>query len=127
LQEIDDSFGKYSLSQIEDNLLDNLLKAVKSICELILNETTKIDGFGVSYLSALLSAYFTDLMPIIDKNVLESCGIKYKQRFDTKGTIEFVEKYLELIKKIRKYIRENPGNDTLREIDRKLFIGEINI
>ena len=70
LQEIDKAFNSKKLSELKDDEIKNLIEYVNSISDLTTNDETKIDGFGVSYLSALLSSYFPELIPIVDRRVL---------------------------------------------------------
>jgi hypothetical protein len=126
LKKINKLFGILSLGEISNNQLEELISQVKSICTLVQKEETNIGGFGVSYLSALLSAYFPDLIPIVDKNVLESAGIQFTQRFDTKGIEEMIKKYTQLIMDIWEYAKKHK-DAKLRCIDKKLFTGKLKL
>ena len=81
----------------------------------------KIDGFSISYLSALLNVYFPDLLPILDRRVLINFDIVSNGDVNKQGQIIDIERFYDkLIFKMRdKAILENKS---IRQIDKELFI-----
>lgn len=117
----------YGRSLIELNSQDikRLAERILGIC--ILTDKyleTNIDGFSVSYLSALLSAYFPDLIPILDRRVLINLQLVTEQDINSQGQIKnIIRFYPQLIEKIASLCKEL--RLSVREIDRKLFVTNI--
>ena len=64
---------------------------IKRACDLTKMKTsTKIDGIGVSYLSALLNAYFPNLIPILDRRML--INLKLVKRADLVESTKQIKK-----------------------------------
>jgi len=74
LSRIGNEFKKGNLRELEKPELDKLCNFAIRFLNLTLNRSTKIDGFGPSYASALLNIYFPDLLPILDRRVLLAAG-----------------------------------------------------
>ena len=84
---------------------------------------TSIDGFKSSYASALLHFYFPNLIPILDRRVLQGIGIKI--RTNTQGQVVQIDQYYpQLIDAFYKDLTEGSGK-TLRELDKEYFIKPI--
>lgn len=126
LWEIEKEFYNKSLAVLNAQELERLADIVLETCDLSNNFLdTYIDGFRVSYLSALLSAHFPNLIPIIDRRILINLHLVMKQDITKQGQIKNIQSfYSSLIEKIAsmsKYM-----GLSVREIDRRLFITKIN-
>lgn len=83
LKAIEDAFNLKELSQLSNEEIMELILKVNIICNLTHKDTnTKIDGFSISYLSALLSSYFPNLLPILDRRVLINLNLVTKDDID---------------------------------------------
>jgi len=124
LEKIDLRFdNKRKLSQLADDEVGELINLVLDISKLCFKNETKIDGFGVSYLSALLSAYFPDLIPILDRRVLINLKIPTIEKLST-GQIKDIHKHYGLL--IMEMAKESKNRSkSIRDIDREYFIMDI--
>lgn len=123
LIKIDERFGEKELIDLSVEDCDELIEVLTEACNLTKERETKIYGIGASYLSALLNAYFPNLIPILDRRVL--INLKLVSKADiVKSTkqIKNIERFYEkLVEKSAKLCQE--GKDkTLRDIDREYFI-----
>lgn len=126
LVEIDARFGGRELWELSEEQCDELIGLIKRACDLTKMKTsTKIDGIGVSYLSALLNAYFPKLIPIIDRRIL--INMKLVAQKDVRyGQIVDIENFYEpLVKRVATIWRES-GTD-IREIDEAYFKRKLNV
>lgn len=83
--------------------------------------TTKINGFGVSFASALLHFHFPGLVPILDRRALNGAGIE-GIKTDSQGQVKnLISFYPQLLDYTRKRLSEGPML-TMRSLDRSLFI-----
>jgi uncharacterized protein (DUF2164 family) len=123
LREIEKTFISKNLFDLTEMQIDKLIQIVESICNLTKKEVeTKIDGFSASYLSALLSAYFPNLIPILDRRVLINLKLVQNNDINKAGQIKDIQMfYAPLIKKIAKISKQEP-HKMLREIDEDIFI-----
>lgn len=126
-KEIEAEFGSQILADLTDKEISGLIEKVKLLCSLTRKQTdskSKIDGFSVSYLSALLNCYFPNLLPILDRRVLINLDLVTDRDINKQGQIIDIERFYEdLIFKMReKSILENKS---LRQIDKELFIIKI--
>jgi hypothetical protein len=121
LRDIGNEYNGKTLGTLTNEQLENLVSKVLSICNLTDKDNEmRIDGFSVSYLSALLSAYFPILLPILDRRILINLQLVTSKNIDTQGQIKNIQQfYKPLIKKIAKISRET--GQTVREIDKNLF------
>jgi len=78
LMAINQEFRKY-LKDLSSEELESLKNKALSFIRLTLSNSTSIDGFRCSYASALLHSYFPNLIPILDRRVLNGMGIKVKK------------------------------------------------
>jgi hypothetical protein len=127
LSEIEKKFKNKKLSDLDIVELNQLIDLVNSICELTNKKTsTKIDGFSDSYLSALLSAYFPKLIPILDRRILINLNIVKNKDVNKQGQVKNIRSfYPELLLKIKEL--SILKNMEIREIDRELFIKKLNV
>jgi hypothetical protein len=125
LKELETKFGTRRLVDLNEVELNNLTDEIKFLCSLTKKPAdSKIDGFSVSYLSALLNCYFPDLLPILDRRILINLGIVKDSDINKQGQIIEIERFYKtlIVKMKEKSLQENK---TLRQIDRELFIIKI--
>jgi len=77
---------------------------------------THIFGFGASYASALLAAYFPETVPVLDRLVLSETGIKHSP----KQVAEIDQYYPSLIEAFYSTLIKHP-HLTMRDLDKKWF------
>jgi hypothetical protein len=126
LREINRTFDSKKLSQLTDAEIKKLVEDVESVVVLTHKKnSTKIDGFGPSYLSALLSSFFPELIPILDRRILLNLKLADKNDLNSQGQVKSIEKfYGRLIQKIAKIVKKSTSK-TIRDIDREEFIKKI--
>lgn len=79
-----------------------------------------IDGFKSSYASALLHFHFPDLVPILDRRVLNGAGIAVE--VNREGQVIRIERYFPaLVDKFHLELQKRP-NLTIRTLDKKYFV-----
>jgi t-SNARE complex subunit (syntaxin) len=118
LRNINKEFSNESLREINNNNLTLL----KKMCDSFISLTTsnKIDGFQSSYASALLHLYFPNLIPILDRRVLNGANIKAET--NSQGQVKNIEQYYsDLIEKYRDFLI-NHTDKTIRDFDYKCFV-----
>lgn len=127
LEEINKEFNWKILWQLHEEEITLLISKISSICDLTHKDRdTKIDGFSVSYLSALLNAYFPNLIPILDRRVLINLNLVGSKNIDKNGQIKNIFNfYAPLIKTFAKLSQNNKL--TIRELDKKIFIQQLKI
>lgn len=125
LNEIEGEFGSRKIVDLNDIEVKRLKEKVKVLCSLTKKNTeSKIDGFSVSYLSALLNCYFPNLLPILDRRVLINLGIVIDVDINKQGQIIGIERFYEiLIDKMKKKSLEE--EKSIRQIDKELFVIKI--
>jgi hypothetical protein len=122
LIKINKRFHGRKLSDLTDNEIEILIKMVDDIVSLTDKDSyqTKIDGFSSSYLSALLNAYFPDLVPILDRRLLISLKLVTKSDEDSQGQIKNIKSFYGLlIRQVSKIVKDT--GETLRVVDRRIF------
>ncbi|WP_342726090.1 hypothetical protein AAFG07_03835 [Bradyrhizobium sp. B097] len=81
---------------------------------------TKIAGFGPSYASALLAAYFPTTLPIVDRQVLRGADIEHD--IDGNGQVVGIASYYpRLLRRFREELEAKP-HVSVRELDREWFV-----
>lgn len=126
LIQINNKFNNKSLIQLTKKEIKDLTLLITSICNLTEKKTTKIDGFKVVYLSALLSSYFPTLIPILDRRVLINLNLVTSSDIYKNGQIKNIQKfYLTLVKKIAEIC--NLKKLSVRDIDKFLFTTKLLI
>lgn len=81
---------------------------------------TKIAGFGPSYASALLAAYFPKTLPIVDRQVLRGADIEHD--VDGNGqVVGIASHYPLLLRRFRDELEVRP-HASVRELDREWFV-----
>jgi len=126
LIDINNEFNNQTLAFLTADQVNLLIVKILEIYNLTKKESgTKIDGFSTSYLSALLSAYFPDLIPILDRRVLINLGLVKMTDIDKSRQIKKIHNfYPELIKRFAELSREKALS--IREIDESLFTIKLN-
>jgi hypothetical protein len=80
------------------------------------NTDTHIFGFGASFASALLAAYFPETVPVLDRLVLSETGIKHSPT-----QVDEIEQYYpSLIEAFYAALVAHPSL-TMRDLDKKWF------
>jgi hypothetical protein len=127
LKEIAKHFGTENLSTLSKERLEKLVEMAFSFIKLTKEAATKINGFGPSYASALLNIYFPELLPIIDRRVLNGAMIDGAQFADLNvksGQVDEIEKhYKDYITYC--YNRLRKSSHSLETLDRELFSAEL--
>lgn len=121
LHDIEDTYGSRSLASLSADEVNELIQIIKSTCKLAdKGATTKISGFGVSYLSALLAAYFPDLIPILDRRILNGLGMLQQSDVQKSGQVKRLDsRFRDLIKRVHQEL--NTRSISIRELDQELF------
>lgn len=119
LSEIGAKFDGRGLNQLDEMDLDKLIRLAQDFCGLARKPDTKIDGFGPSFATALLNAYFPCLLPILDKRGLNGANVN-SVKTNTQGQVVNIEShYPELIRYFHR--RAKTDSMTLEEIDKEIF------
>jgi hypothetical protein len=95
LNKIQANFGKRTLADLDARQVQKLSDFVLEAFGLSLKKETKIDGFGVSFLSALFNAHFPELIPIIDRRVLLNLNLVKKSDITKQKQIKNIGNYYE--------------------------------
>ena len=121
-KELEKSFHERKLSDLNDGEIKNLIKMVDEIVKLTDKESvhSRIDGFSSSYLSALLNAYFPNLIPILDRRVLGSLELVNDVDKNSQNQIKkigtFYDKLIE-----NTWLKVKESGKSIREVDREYF------
>ncbi len=119
LGNIHNRFDSKRLGELSNGELKVLKEKAHSFVSLTLSDDTSIDGFKSSYASALLHFYFPNLIPILDRRVLNGAGIHAKK--NSQGQVINIEQYYpNLIDKFYIYLKNNPIK-SLRDYDKECF------
>ena len=111
-----------TLIEINEEELKKLEVIINEMNNFITNEDTHIFGFGFSYLSALLSFYFPNLLPIIDKRILLNLEFVTQGELMQKQVKNINEYYIRLLNRIREELSKNENRKkTLRDFDKQFF------
>lgn len=116
--------GKY-LSELNLEETEKLCNLIQEIILLTQSENA-IDGFKVSYLSALLHAHFPNLIPILDRRILINLNLvnsKDLSNSKPKQVKKIENFFVKLILELKQHQIELKM--TLRELDRYYFIQEL--
>jgi hypothetical protein len=100
--------------------IDRLGAEASEFLGLTAHANTKIAGFGPSYASALLAAYFPQTLPIVDRQVLRGAEIDHD--VDGSGQVVSIANYYPML--LRRFRDELEGRPrvSVRELDREWFI-----
>jgi len=120
LKDIDAQFGSKKLKNLNEEETKNLILLCNDFSTLATNKETKIRGFGPSYGSALLAAHFMELIPVLDRRILNGAGIKVE--YDSQKQVKNISKHFgELIIACQKEL-ESRHSLSLRELDKEWFV-----
>lgn len=119
LAEITTKFTGKNLSQLNRQETNELIRLCNAFTNITKIKDTKIRGFGASYASALLSAHFIYLIPVLDRRILNGAGIKVEYN-SQKQVKRIAQYYGELIKSCQTELKRR-NNLTLRELDKEWF------
>lgn len=122
LREIANQFSDLTLAQLNKQQTEQLVQMVKACCSLVYQKEHKVYGFGVSYLSALLAAHFPDLIPILDRRILNGLGdILSEENINSQKQVKGIKEfYPGLIYRVQK--QATTSGKSLRDIDQELFV-----
>ncbi|BDX18947.1 hypothetical protein MFKK_17570 [Halopseudomonas aestusnigri] len=119
LSDIGKKFNGKTLAQLDEQETVELISLCKKVTDLTKLNTTKIRGFGASYASALLSAHFMNLIPVLDRRILNGACIKVE--YDNQKQVkDIAQHYGDLIKACRAELQKRNGL-TLRSLDKEWF------
>ena len=118
LQKIVVSFGQFQLRDLDVPQVDALGKMARSFLDTTLSEGQKIDGFGPAYASAVLAAHLPDLLPVIDKWVLNGAGLLKAQK---KVPVENIETHYEEFLRLCWLELNKHKQSSLRQLDFKWY------
>jgi len=120
LVDIANSFNGKKLSELSEQETAGLIGLCDKFCALTQVKETKIRGFGASYASALLAAHFMELIPVLDRRILNGAGIEVE--YDSQKQVkEIAQYYGVLIKSCRSELLKREKL-TLRILDKEWFI-----
>lgn len=123
LKTIHCAFPSRALGTLAVKELSTLIVLADQTLKLALNPSTSIAGFGPSYVSALVSAAFPRLLPVLDRRVLNGADIPVHLT-SQKQVVRIQEHYGALISKFHHVLQAEPSL-TLRELDRRWFIARL--
>jgi hypothetical protein len=119
LQAIEQRVGTKALVELSTQDLTEVKDLAMQLLHLTRCSRTKIKGFGPSYASALLHAYFPQVLPVLDWRVLSGAGIKVT--YDSQGQVKNIENhYCSLIDRF--YDEAKTQKKSLRELDKRWFV-----
>jgi hypothetical protein len=120
LRAIHQALPSRALNTLATTELSTLIEFADQTLKLAREPSTSIAGFGPSYVSALLAAFFPRLLPVLDRRVLNGADIPVKLT-SQKQVVRIQEHYGTLIRKSHQVLRAEPSLE-LRELDRRWFI-----
>jgi hypothetical protein len=119
LKKLEKGFASHTLVDLNDKQTETLKSLCNDFLKLTEDPTTAIRGFGPSYASAILAAHFIDLVPVLDRRVLNGAGIKVQS--DSQHQVKNIAAhYSALISAFRQELRRAP-RVPLRQLDRRWF------
>ena len=134
---VNNKLKNYSVlfSEIKDRFSSSLLCEITSSDTVILidlankaigltdvSSSSKIDGFGVSYLTTLLHFYFPNLLPILDRRVLHGLNLLKESDISSDKQIKDIKRFYP---DVIKAFQLNTFDKTIRKFDEELFIKPI--
>jgi hypothetical protein len=117
IRNIDEKHSGKRLCELSEDRMISLAGLSAEFIKLSQNEVSKINGFGASFSSALLHAFFPDLLPILDRRAVNGSGIlKVGRKEQVKDIHNYYEKLIEYY-----WQRVFTSKESIREVDRDLF------
>ena len=116
----DNSLNNKALASLDDEKLEFLLMLIERMVNVCSKQ--KIDGFGISYCSALFHFYFPNLIPVLDRRVLMGIGIVTKPiQMNLYGQVKEIETYYKrLVEELYKQLKAGNFPD-LEKADEHYF------
>ncbi len=119
VREIEKKYAKRALTDISKRETAILMELCNRMLSMTKRKDLKIRGFGASYASALLSAHFTNLIPILDRRILNGAGISVQ--YNSQMQVKNIEQHYScLIAKCQTELSTRKPL-TLRALDREWF------
>lgn len=124
MREIQEEFGERRLAELTREDIVRLKEQAGAFLNLTARDSShSIDGFKSSYASALLHFHFPNLIPILDRRVLNGAGLEVE--VNSQKQVVRIERYFpELIDKFYEELRKRQ-NLTLRALDKEYFTKKI--
>ena len=124
LKKLNKIYSGKSLIELNDIETEELIKTVElTIKDLI--ENHNINGFKYSYMSALLHAYFPNLLPILDRRILINLELVTINDIDSTKQVKKIEQfYGSLVNKFREILIAD-NTKSIRNVDYENFILEL--
>lgn len=120
LNSIEQAFNQKDIGLLDQQGVNRLIELCDGFLALTKSKRSNIRGFGPSYASALLAAHFPDLIPILDRRVLNGAGIHTK--LNSVKQVKNIEQYYgELILACWTKLGTQAGK-SLRELDKEWFV-----
>lgn len=119
----DSSFSR-SLRGLDDHEFEKVKQAIVAFVALAQRPEARINGFGVSFSSALLHFYFPSLVPILDRRAVNGANLKGIEVDSQDQVSNLLQLYPALMDYFRSKLCEDPKL-SLRELDRHLFSREL--
>jgi hypothetical protein len=119
-----DSAFSRALSDLDDQDYLEAREQIVAFAALSRRAEARINGFGVSFSSALLHFYFPRLVPILDRRAVNGANLKGIEVDAQDQVTNLLQLYPALVDCFRITLREN-AELTLRELDRYLFSQEL--
>jgi hypothetical protein len=113
-----------ALSELDDEDYPKVRDKIVAFAALSQRPEARINGFGVSFSSALLHFYFPRLVPILDRRAVNGANLKGIEVDAQDQVTNLLQLYPMLIDFFRLKLAENTKL-TLRELDRDLFSQEL--
>ena len=126
LNTISCKFGDMKLTDLNELELSLLIRYLQKVFKLTdKNCPTNIDGFGISFMSALLHAYFPELIPILDRRIIINLDIPKKEDVNKHGQIKKMDKFIRpVVEKFAELCTQR--NQSVREVDKYLFTQKLH-
>lgn len=119
LGEIEKLYGRKTLASLNEEETEALIILCSRVLETTKDKKTKIRGFGPSYASALLAAHFMELIPVLDRRILN--GAETKVEYNSQKQVKNIAQYYgSLIKACQNELQKR-NNITLRQLDKEWF------
>ena len=123
LRAIDHAFAAKSLRDLDCQETMELIAMCDDVSSFAANKESKIRGFGPSYSSALLFACFPELIPVLDRRILNGANIEVV--YNSQKQVKKIEKhYGDLIIVCQLELLNRPLL-SLRELDKEYFVREL--
>ncbi|MEP6827977.1 MAG: hypothetical protein ABJA10_07870 [Aestuariivirga sp.] len=124
LEKIEQAFGQRTIGSLNQGEVSQLIELCDGFLSLTKSRNSKIRGFGPSYTSALLASHFPNLIPILDRRILNGATIETK--LDKAKQVKDIDQHFgELIRACWDTLKTQTGM-TLRELDKLWFVKPIS-